>query len=495
MARGKVEFTGENVLKLHLQDNFDGYALNSWAFNNWSLANRLPATVIYENIEPMAYDGTDVQGGSVIGRAEEVRISILYSDSQDDSPKYVHPAEFLSLLFWMEKYDPLLAADESIRSAIRSHDISNIDFSDDSNKAYESKLIQKMMVKNESGSDSDFMDDTWLGLRPPLRTIQRVRWEVIKEHLTENFSGLWDRGCDVSSRLKNPYVYKRGGYSSSGITKCNIFVADMLYRAGFKTIVAADGLGCERSQVQCRLKYRGPTQLYRNFKDKAEGEGIQLDGYININLSEAQKCGPDSDKTHRLRGSFALRSNCDTALNDAMRDDGDAFLYIKNDTLFIWDNVPGDPQEEAALKEALKSGYQLDWASGGIFTKSDDDTQIIMVSGSHKAIFTKHEKSPGEYSVKMEVDGSDKKELNVSVSGDGRWTVKTSDHIVIVDKFVQNSPPKVRALDQWHRDWSIENYYHMYTTPALRAIVLKAIPGGDPGQEWGILDLNSLTPL
>jgi hypothetical protein len=112
-------------------------------FQSWVEAGTVPHTIIYENIEDSvcAAGSANVRVGQSIGNAgvhptdpqkKQIRIKIEYQDSTLDNPKFMHPREFFNLLFWEEDCDPFLA---------------------DSPREYTSPLLQKMMRLYCDGSD------------------------------------------------------------------------------------------------------------------------------------------------------------------------------------------------------------------------------------------------------------------------------------------------------------------------------------------------------
>jgi hypothetical protein len=243
-------------------------------FRNWLMAGLCPSEIIYENVQSLKNDDFHVNAGEKIGTStqadpqKEIRISIKYYDYTPGEPRFMHPREFFSLLFWEEKCDPIFNETPS---------------------DYTHPLLGKMMKtyeKKESNPVSnvqeiiDRLEDDWLGLRPPLRTFQRVKWEHIKEHMRGDYGiGTWTGTIgNVQDRILNAYVHKGGpaGYGKSGnhmgYNKCNIYCGEMLFRSGFRTIIWAEGL-CPAGKIPHRLKYVSPPWIRRLTKKNLNTSG------------------------------------------------------------------------------------------------------------------------------------------------------------------------------------------------------------------------------
>jgi hypothetical protein len=221
-----------------------------WFKNNWIQIGRVPKSIIYENVEidPSCNEGCSVIAGGLIGKSSApfFSISIKYADG-----KFMNPIEFLSLLLWKEECDPVYR---------------------DSPAQYQYPLLQKMMTSKKDGSEGNWKDDDWIGLKPPLRTYKRVEYEARKE--LSIYKNNWKTSGDISSRIKNPKIIRSGtrrGYV--GDSKCNILAGELAFRAGFRVFVKP----AERYPEQ--LKYKGPDELVR--LGRRDVEPSQIDREIS----------------------------------------------------------------------------------------------------------------------------------------------------------------------------------------------------------------------
>ncbi|MCK4398672.1 MAG: hypothetical protein KAV25_06740 [Methanophagales archaeon] len=208
----------------------------SW-FYNWLLAETIPNKIIYENIINVNPTPCMVRAGVKIGEMgnhptddskKQIKISIGYAGS---NPRFMHPREFFSLLFWREECDP---------------------FYTDTPIDYDRPLLKKMMRLYDDGSSvinersepvddiGDVLDnvfhcdeniDSWLGLRPPLRTYKRVEWEARVTHVVHHDN--WQTAGSLRGVLRNPLIVGTAARAS----KCNIFAGEMAFRAGFRVFV------------------------------------------------------------------------------------------------------------------------------------------------------------------------------------------------------------------------------------------------------------------
>lgn len=316
-------------------------------FDNWRKAGTVPGKIVYENVEPFAQmsGSTKVNVGEVIGTVlpspqdparKLLRLSIEYTTSAPEkcdsyltfpTPKCMHPREFFSLLFWDEKCDPILKENPD---------------------TYQHPLLRKMMMTCEDGNPISLADkakqltnrpiDDWLGLRPPLRTYQRIKWEHIKEHLRNDT--LWNSDSDVQDRIKNPFTRWYSGYKGA---KCNIFAGEMLFRAGFRTIVWGGGIGCETADsLPGWLKYDvprwkdGQDGLFNNFSNNPKSRPR---GQIRRNPNSAAKCNV-LGTTYTLSTPFGQKESCGMdSLNNQIHNSGACFLFVSHEHVCIIDQV------------------------------------------------------------------------------------------------------------------------------------------------------------
>jgi hypothetical protein len=238
MVPGLVHEADRGIWKL--QTNFFNTLPSTedliWYDNHWRARGLVPYVITYENVEPIRpLDGAPVEAGDPIFNTRprtngtgggELRISVEYASSSVDSPRGMHPVEFLSLLFWKEVGDP----------CINDAEAHYPDIADDSPLAsdytilerYDQALLQKLMDCREDGSPGTFKRDDWLGLKPPLRTYKRTEWEARHLHIFHNDA------CQTESSMagviRNPLV----AAAAPGHSKCNIITAELAFRSGFR---------------------------------------------------------------------------------------------------------------------------------------------------------------------------------------------------------------------------------------------------------------------
>ena len=412
----------------------------SW-FKSWIDAGRVPCKIMYENVTGTISGG--VKAGDVIGAAnlnpanpleKRVKISIEYEDSKPGDLRFMHPREFFSLLFWQQDCDPVLKKNAN---------------------SYKHPLLRRMMstvlsagvstpVYPYTNDAKDIIDrdvDEWLGLRPPLRTFQRVKWEHIKEHMRTDYgNGTWTgEDGDVSDRILNPYAHDGGvaGYGikgsasctiemelnpvtgkmepkrdsagktiPKGCAKCNIYAGEILFRSGYRSIVWAGGL-CGAGQIPHRLKYLSPKLIRKLTQNTKYLNTSRKAARINFNQT---KCTGDLTKaTHNVHSVIGKKvAHNKKTVNQAIKD-GDVFIIATNS------HVPIIHDVKSCSATQIKVRVMHQWS----YTNP----------GYKKAHFRQKQKY-----------------------ADSRWATK----------------------------------------PVNNTTIVKVMPGGDPTEEWGQLESNCL---
>jgi len=294
-------------------------------FKNWLNAGRIPRKIIYENI--INYETTEgmcfsVNAGDHIGKMginlnnlseKQIKISIEYADSTNDNPKFMHPVEFFSLLFWREECDPVFNANPS---------------------CYQHQLLQRMMSSVSDDKNGDFHNDNWLGLRPPLRTFTRVKWEAFKEHLVldDDYPNHWvGDTSNVYDRIKNPFIHKTGGYVGQNLTKCNIFAGEMLFRSGFRAPVTMGNMGgCTPGSFPYKIKYQSVSGLFASFGiPGAISQPMGRIRYVGeMDCNHDQRC-ISGDATHEFAHLYARRVEWNQNLTNNIQNLGRVYLLAK----------------------------------------------------------------------------------------------------------------------------------------------------------------------
>jgi len=431
----------------------------SW-LNNWLLAKTIPKKIIYENIINVDPTPCRVRAGMKIGEMgnhptddskKQIKISIGYADGEDSNPRFMHPREFFSLLFWMEECDPFYTN-------------TPID--------YDSPLLQKMMrlyddgspVVDESGTpvddigqlsnnDSDFCPfagvdtwlnnnnvfrgheniDEWLGLRPPLRTYKRVEWEARVTHKIHHNN--WQSAPnstspphgDLVNVIRNPLI--RVGVALRTASKCNLFVGEMAFRSGFRVFVQR--VGTHHLSYQSRNSFIRPCN--------------------------AESC---NDVTISASSTNTITHN-------------------------------GNSYRISGRKIRGKTRYVTDGNRGQINQEISNDGKVIIYARKR-------------YCVGSGLSGSDLyppylPHGTLDLCSD-RSSRPKSFHVVFISRISSVTPISVVAniLDQHLMDPSSPNIprncgggYCGCGDQNGRAFI-ELIPGGDPTEEWGEVDLNCL---
>ncbi|GAB89861.1 hypothetical protein [Gordonia rhizosphera] len=300
-------------------------------FNSWATSGTIPRTIVFGNITA-SKTSTTADAGDVLGSLgnhptdpskRRLTISMEYAGSTAKQPKAMHPREFFSLLFWRAEHDPILQANPT---------------------PYDHPLFRSMMSTAEDGKRgpaSSFINqptDAWLGLRPPLRIYERVKWEHIKEHLRNDYgSGNWT-GSDgsVQKRILNPYVYDGGaqGYKSSA--KCNVYAGEMLFRAGLRTLAYGQGIsGCSSGHLPRFIKYCSPKVVTKHFQTK-----LQVKGKIHHDSLSQDKCSGSSTPTHEIYTVFGSKEVCTAkAINDHINQGGGVYVIASLSHVAVIDQV------------------------------------------------------------------------------------------------------------------------------------------------------------
>lgn len=317
-------------------------------FANWMEASLVPGRIVYDNVVPAKTKSGNVRSGEVIGTAgnhptnaalKRLVISIAYAGPIKGVWDGMHPREFFSLLFWKKENDPVFKQNPG---------------------TYGDPLLRRMMATDEHGKTglpSTFISapkDIWLGLRPPLRTFERVQWEHVKEHLQASNENTWDWRTfeSVKNRIFNKYVARGNGYVSE--MKCNIYTGEMLFRSGFRTIIWARGYGtCSANEVQNRLKYLSPARVDKIFEYKVCG--IHKD---SINFSTMTSCTSRSQATHSTFTCFGKKETPDkNKINTNIQVFGDAYFATTGShvpIVFDVDNVTANLVKLSVLDQNWK---------------------------------------------------------------------------------------------------------------------------------------------
>ena len=267
-------------------------------------------------------------------------------------------------------------------------------------------MVQPASLSNNASQVINKPKDDWLGLRPPLRTFQRLKWEHIKEHKRADYgSGTWTGEVgSVKDRIMNPYVHDGGiaGYGikgssccyvkevpdptpedpnrkkkiPKGCAKCNIYTGEMLFRSGFRTIIWAGGL-CPKEKISHRLKYLSPRLIRINTNSTVNLNTSQNNAKINFSENE---CSVDWSKaTHYVYTLIGRKTAPDKATINQGIKEGNVFI-IATDS-----HVPTIHDVINCTSNQIKVQGMHQWTSNNSdhtvpWTKSTNDTTIIRIN-------------------------------------------------------------------------------------------------------------------
>lgn len=342
-------------------------------FDSWTAAGTIPEKIIFGNVTA-GKTSTTVDAGDVLGTLgnhptdpskRRLTVSIEYSGSTTKKPKAMHPREFFSLLFWRAEHDPILKANPT---------------------QYDHPLFRSMMSTNEDGKRGpvkSFINapkDTWLGLRPPLRIYERVKWEHIKEHLRTDYgSGNWTgKHGSVQKRISNPYVYDGGAQGYKTFTKCNVYAGEILFRAGLRTLAYGKGIaGCPSGHLPRFIKYCSPKIVNGYFKAK-----YRIKGKIHYDTTSAGACSGSSTPTHEIYTVFGSNVACTAeTINDSITEDGAVYIMASLSHVAVIDKVVSCSQVVGGVaKRRMKTIQQ--WHVGFSRSSYSDSWNTAKVSES-----------------------------------------------------------------------------------------------------------------
>lgn len=433
-------------------------------FDSWIETGRIPKKIIYENIVDRICSDSDqnVSAGDVIGHAgshpsnstkKQIKIKIEYQDSADTDPKFMHPREFFSLLFWREECDPVfpnpIAPDPLV------------------GPEYAFPLLQKMMrvydngnpVVNGPGEPVENIEDilnnvsdanSWLGLRPPLRTYKRLEWEARIAHILHHFN--WQRlptdsgeaarlrgahGADygnIANLKRNPLIVLNPYTHAS---KCNIFAGEMAFRAGFRVFVYITGSG---------LVYFTGNILVRPCTSASDdGEKI-LSRLSSATIGYRTKTYRIGNNIPRGKKRFVTSSNADQIYNE-INLEGKAIIHTR----------------KAYCRARSGSGhasYTSGRCPGGVCPPSISCGPEDSSTHRHQAFHIVF--------------------LSMLLS-----VFPNNIEATIIDQ--HNSPPHETVC--FARDSTIAD---VGCKDSSERAFIELIPGGDPTEEWGVIDLNCL---
>lgn len=432
-------------------------------FEHWRIAGCLPSRIVYENAAP--YSGTE-ELATFGYEIDQAGVPIAEPNYDTDTMKFVarilvkydddramHPTEFFSLLFWKREHDPL------INSSPPEHP---------------HPLIKKMMSCREDGSDGSPEHDDWIGLRPPLRTYARVEWEGRQTHRYHHDS--WQRGREdtpppfgvLTGVIRNPLVFDGGaGYRLS--SKCNLITGDLLFRAGFRSPVRVRNTTNPKP-----LTFDTGGKLVAACEDESEDRVANVRGgcgRVVVGGVEYDIAKPFARKRYVANTHVAQ-------INREINVLGRALIYARRGFCVRFadsaDRLSHPGRRGVRCPGALPSGPDPNNAAAfnaHLATLTDAQQQALRAQW---APLKKNNSTDYEYKI---------------------------FHIFVLSHFTGFAANKSlragsRGIDQ-HWDGAGEPTERFgvgwtgYADDDERAI-MEAIPGGDPTEPWGVIDLNCL---
>ena len=407
-------------------------------FYSWIERGRIPKKIIYENIvDRICSDGDqNVRAGDVIGRAgshpsNSTKKQIKIKIEYQDS------ADTDQKFMHPSEFFGLLFWQEESDPAFRESPM------------HYSPLLQKMMESRENGEFGTCCDDDWLGLRPPLRTFIRVEWEARVAHMCHHYN--WQRlptdsgeaarlreahgndYGDLTGLKRNPLIVD---YPYVRASKCNIFAGEMAFRAGFRVFTYISGSG---------LAYLTGNSLVRPCTSASDdGEKI-LSRSSSATISYRTKTYRIGNNIPRGKKRFVTSSNVDQ-IGIEINLEGKAIIHTR----------------KAYCRARTGSGhvsYSGGTCPGGPSTDPRDGPEDSLTH-RHQAFHIVF------LSMLLRVFPN-----NIEAT--------------IIDQ--HNSPPHETVC--FARDSTIAD---VGCKDSSERAFIELIPGGDPTEEWGVVDLNCL---
>lgn len=196
---------------------------NSAWFRQWTRAGCIPAAIEYEGLLLDEHfsgadliAGVEVEAGTVIGTAQPAPPGSAFKLSVTYG---INEGGRTRTMHPIEFLSLLFWQEPCDRL-----------FRPDSADEYAHPLLRRLASCRADGSPGDERNGDWLGLRPPLRTYKRIEWEARQTHRFHN--GNWQIGGNLRGILRNPIGYDSYVASAS---KCNILLGELAFRAGFRS--------------------------------------------------------------------------------------------------------------------------------------------------------------------------------------------------------------------------------------------------------------------
>ena len=242
-----------------------------------------------------------------------LKLHVRYHNHTDANPHPMNPREFFHLLF-----------------------------GNDSEEARNHPLLRRI---DAIGQDQAVQPETRrMLLRPPLRTWKRVEWEADLE--IHNHSRDWrPAGSLGSDRLFNTHTRNGRSYNQANYTgsnKCNLFVADICLRAGFR--ICIHPVGNNRWHYIDANSHTNLTQRGNGNTDRIALQGSNEDR----NVTWAWKF------ENWLRQQ-PIPVDLQRLLNEAMTEEGRCFILAgARARRFVTRNLPGGVRGVADCDDSLR---------------------------------------------------------------------------------------------------------------------------------------------
>lgn len=328
-------------------------------WDRWKEAQTIPAKIVYENVEVEELKRL-VRDIPILG--EQFGLSIPMSGDIESHTEFVEG--FLkgeNLLYakngaYLGKAAPTNQSnptDNSIPRMINLYTYYNghtpkkplpmntrelfyLLFGDESYEAETHPLLLKIQEIGENQKENP--RSRRMLLRPPLRTSKRVEWEATQE-ITHHSKNWAPRGILGNNRLYNDHErksktgrklydsrvrqYNRATYAGSD--KCNLFVADICLRAGFKACIhpTVTHWHYMNSNSHANLVYQADKQ--KDIKKKKD-DRIPLHGLAEKDMKEKATETIWGWKIENWIRSFKTNKDRQNAINKAIQEEGRCFI-------------------------------------------------------------------------------------------------------------------------------------------------------------------------
>lgn len=467
-------------------------------FRQWleTQVGTIPQVVHLEGATTTMSPFGDVEPGDPIGQlAADTPLLLSFEYESAATPtapvRHPNPVEILSLLFWRELHDPLL----NTAPPLAVH-----------------PLVRAMMSRTDDGTDTPEALGNypgWLGLRPPLRTSKRFEWEARHTHWLSHDN--WQREGSLTYVLRNPLALNAAGHAgaAAGSSKCNIILGDTAFRAGFRTSISGGAHGTSSPPAAPPLTYVSASSFHLPCNsDDCDGDLVVIGsgGRVAWRGRTFHRTLPFARRLHVEPGGDDARD-----INLWIADEGRVVVYARDQFCLrrTGASVPGSAREENS------GGPSAPRCHGGLPPGPDPVHDRAGWIAAHQAEVdaavaarVAAGATPGTALTNTVVDTLLAASPWANYIGANRndtfdyeykmFHVFAISHLegILANGLAGGS----RGFDQHCIPGPGPGFATTYDAVAWTGCIdethrtfLELIAGGDPSEEWGILDLNCLT--